>query len=174
MNIERAKERIDRTGEVFTPHLLVHEMLDQLPSKIWSDPNKTWLEPSCGDGNILEAIFQRLMQGLEIWQPEKQKRHQHIIENMLFGVDLMPDNVEICIKRLGAIDLNHNIVCADSLVFDFNFGRPDIDESGIEIPVQKLFKKPGFNAWYVEILDLTQKDACIKQEAQLFDTGLFV
>jgi type I restriction-modification system DNA methylase subunit len=133
--IKRSADRIKETGEVFTPPELVNEMLDRLPKEVWSDPTKTWLEPACGDGNFLVVILERLQESLKDWQPDATLRHQHIIENMLFGVDLMPDNVMVCIDRLNARHLNHNIVCADGLVYDYQFGRPELDESGtLEFP----------------------------------------
>ena len=129
--IERSEDRIKETGEVFTPAVLVQDMLNRLPNEAWTDPTKTWLEPSCGDGNFLIAILNRLMESLQSWEPDDEKRHRHIIENMLFGVDLMPDNVEACIDRLNARHLKHNIVCADGLTYNYNFGRPDVSDDGL-------------------------------------------
>ena len=122
--IVRSAERVKETGEVFTPRELVDLVLDKLPPGIWVDPNRTWLEPSCGDGNFLVAIAERLMETLKSWQPDDQQRHRHIIEQQLFGVDLMQDNVDACIDRLNARHLKHNIVCADGLEYDYSFGRP--------------------------------------------------
>jgi hypothetical protein len=121
--IQRSDERVKETGEVFTPAALVQEVLDTIEPDAWSDPTRTWLEPSCGDGNFLKAIHDRLMIGLSPWEPDSVKLHAHIIENMLFGVDLMSDNVEACILRLDATGLNHNIVCADALTYDYAFGK---------------------------------------------------
>lgn len=149
--IERSQERIDQTGEVFTPDELVKSMLDRLPPEIWFDPQKKWLEPTCGDGNFLITIFDRLMESLRTWEPNPQARHKHIIENMLFGVELMEDNAELCVSRLKAENLKHNIVCTDGLAYDYQFGRPSVDDSGlIEMPAQRLYKKSGRNAWYVK------------------------
>ena len=123
MTIQRTKERIKQTGEIFTPPELVEQMLDQLPAEAWTDPTKTFLEPACGDGNFLIAMLNRLMVGLADAIPDETERHKHIIENQLFGVDLMPDNVAATIERLNAGNLKHNIVCADALSYDFSFGR---------------------------------------------------
>lgn len=132
--IYRSKDRIDASGEVFTPKALVDEMLDALPSDIWSNPTKTILEPSCGDGNFLVEILARFMDGLKDVIPDEKARHRHIIENQIYGVDFMPDNVEATIDRLNARGLNHNLVWANSLTWDFSFGKPTIDDVGFEIP----------------------------------------
>lgn len=129
----KSKERIDSTGEVFTPRKLVEDMLDGFPPEIWCDPSKTFLEPSCGDGNFLVVILERLMLGLSNVIPDPTERHKHIVENQIFAVDYMPDNVEATIDRLNARNLNHNIVWANSLNYDFMFGRSEIDDFGFEI-----------------------------------------
>lgn len=147
--IERTQERIDTTGEVFTPGELVNKLLDRLPQEVWSNPNKTWLEPTCGDGAFLRELLDRLMTGLQEWEPDFTKRHKHIIENMIFAVDLMSDNAEACVDLLQAADLQHNIVCTNGLDYDYNFGRPTVDGL-FEHPAQRIFKIPGKNAWYAQ------------------------
>lgn len=53
-------ERVRDLGEVFTPSVTVHEMLDLLPAEMWSaHPSATFLEPACGDGNFIVAILDR-------------------------------------------------------------------------------------------------------------------
>lgn len=126
--IDRSQERIDLTGEVFTPDELVERVLDSLPEDIWFDPTKTWLEPACGDGNFLVAVLRRLMISLADVIPDADERHRHIVENQLFGVDLMEDNIQACITRLQAGGLNHNLVCADGTKYHFRFGR--VEEFG--------------------------------------------
>jgi hypothetical protein len=86
-------KRVKQTGEVFTPRSLIREMLDALPNSVWFDPNKRWLEPSAGDGNFLVEIKVRLLQA---GHDEK-----HILENMLFSVELIDDNHWVLQHRLG-------------------------------------------------------------------------
>ena len=60
--VERDKLRIKETAEVFTPTSLVQEMLDKLEetdSKLFSNSNKTFLDPSCGDGQFLSEVVIR-------------------------------------------------------------------------------------------------------------------
>ena len=54
--IERDKLRIKKTAEVFTPTKFVQEMLDRLNGYdpiLFTDPTKTFLDNSCGDGQFL-------------------------------------------------------------------------------------------------------------------------
>jgi len=89
----KQQDRVDQTGEVFTPRSLIREMLNRLPNSVWFDPNKRWLEPSAGDGNFLVEVKARLLQA----------GHDkiHILENMLFSVELIDDNHWALQHRLG-------------------------------------------------------------------------
>ncbi len=55
------KARRKQTGEDFTPAPLVNEILDKLPTEIWKDASKTWLDPTAGNGNFLVEVKKRLM-----------------------------------------------------------------------------------------------------------------
>lgn len=87
------KSRIKESGEVFTPRSLIREMLDALPVAVWFDPNKTWLEPSGGDGNFLVEVKACLLQA--------GHDELHILENMLFSIELIDDNHWTLQHRLG-------------------------------------------------------------------------
>ena len=55
----KTKERVKQTGEVFTPSWLVNEILDKLPEDQWTNSSKTFIDPACGNGNILVEIVRR-------------------------------------------------------------------------------------------------------------------
>ena len=93
----KQETRVDSTGEVFTPRSLIRNMLDRWPEHIWLDPNKTWLEPSAGDGNFLEELLHRLEdQGIPV---------RHILDNQLFSVELIDENHYALQVRLGYLQL---------------------------------------------------------------------
>lgn len=125
MTITRTQERIDKTGEVFTPPELVNEMLDRLPAELWTDSTKTFLDNSCGDGNFLvEVLRRKIAAGSTPTQAL----------STTYGVELMPDNAKLCRKRLLAIAgdtkehraiVKRNIACADALTF--NYWAPALD-----------------------------------------------
>jgi hypothetical protein len=106
------QEEKDKFGEVFTPMKLINEMFDKLPHAVWSDPDKKWLDPANGIGNFPMVAYMRLMDGLEKTIPDKQKRSKHIIEKMLYMVEINPKNVKISRRIFGS---NANICCADFL-----------------------------------------------------------
>jgi hypothetical protein len=122
--IDRDKLRVKKTAEVFTPQHLVVEMLDKLESEnpeLFTDPTKTFIDNSCGDGEFLGEIVIRKMErsGCSLEQALKTT----------YGVDLMVDNIEECKKRLMGPEptpelrkiVDKNIVCHDGLTFDYEF-----------------------------------------------------
>ena len=120
-------EKKKQFGEVFTPPQLVNEILDQLPPEVWTDPTKTWLDNSCGHGAFLVAVKERLMTSLATWEPNERKREQHILNNMIFGVELQRDNWQRCRERLGLTPTGNdgNIVCTDALEYNYTFLKDD-------------------------------------------------
>ena len=117
--IERDQNRIKETQEVFTPTAMVRDLLEQLPDDMFIDPNQTFIDNSCGDGQFLsEALIRKLT------LTGKTEFTEHEFEQVLstiYGVDLMPDNVNECRKRLlcGQENLEHivnkNVTCANGI-----------------------------------------------------------
>tara|TARA_B100002003_G_scaffold53494_1_gene48797 strand:- start:70 stop:528 length:459 start_codon:yes stop_codon:yes gene_type:complete len=125
--IERDKIRIKKTAEVFTPTELVNQVLDKLEEKnpqLFSNSNKTFLDPACGDGQFLSEVVIK-----------KMEQSNCTLEKALsttYGVEIMEDNVKLCKERLAGPNptmkilkiLDKNIVCADALTYDYSFGEP--------------------------------------------------
>ena len=109
-------EEKDKFGEVFTPSLLINEMLENLPPEVWSNPHLTWFDPANGIGDFPMIIYTKLMVSLATWQPNKVKRSNHILTKMLFMNELNPKNVKISRKLFGK---SANITCSDFLTTDF-------------------------------------------------------
>ena len=113
--IERTDERIDQTGEVFTPLELCREMVNELPIDILKNPKSTFLDNSAGNGNFIIALRDKLLEYHELL---------HILNHMLYAVEMMPDNHKEMCERLG-VDINHShYVCHDALTYDYSFGKP--------------------------------------------------
>lgn len=126
---ERDKARVRQTGEVFTPTPLVQEMLDELPAELFSDPTKTFLDNSCGDGQFLSEV---LIRKVENGTPFVTAL------STIYGVDLMPDNVTLCRDRLlcGQEEYRHivnrNIVCHDGLTYDYSFNGTNLTNQELQ------------------------------------------
>ena len=119
--IERSEERVSDTHEFFTPTDLlikINDWLDNYDNSIFSDPTKTFIDHSCGDGQILsEVLIRKLQNGIDL----------ATALSTIYGVDIMQDNVDLCRERLlcGHEDLRsiveQNIQCRNALTFGYNF-----------------------------------------------------
>jgi len=111
----------DKYGEVFTNPKLINKLLDLFPQSVFKNPHLKWLDPSVGAGFFMILIYQRLMYGLKSWEHNLKKRSDHIIENMLFMVEINKTNCKICKDLFGD---NVNLLCCDFLS-DFRFPQLD-------------------------------------------------
>ena len=113
--IDRSDERIVITQEVFTPMELCDVMVNEIPLDILKNPESKFLENSAGSGNFVVALLNRLKE----YHSEK-----HILNNMLYAVELMEDNHKEMCDRLG-VSIDHpHYVCHDALTYDYSFGDP--------------------------------------------------
>lgn len=137
--VARTKDRVKATGEVFTPDALAKEMIEKIIERsptMFSDPKKTMMDPSCGDGQFLAwGVIYKLCAG-DLRKLEKPEADTKNVFNEyvralshVYGVDLMQDNINECHRRLscGFTDkritkiLKQNIRCENSLTYDFSF-----------------------------------------------------
>ena len=100
--IERDKQRIQSTAEIFTPTDLVLEMIERTGVERLG-AGKTVLDPACGDGQFLMAV-----KCVKVYM--HQMSEQEALQD-IYGVDIMRDNVDLCKKRLGG----GTILMGDSL-----------------------------------------------------------
>ena len=126
--VERETTRVKSTGEVFTPTPLVEQRLDTLDPNEFVDPTKTFLDPSCGDGQFLASVLYRKLENSIDFETAL---------STIYGVDLMQDNVDLCRERLlcGFEEYRHiveqNIICADGIRYHYRFdgSHPYDDEA---------------------------------------------
>lgn len=142
---------IKTRGEVFTPQILINEMLDKLPNEVWENPDLKWLEPSAGNGRFVKAVYDRLMLTI--------KDEKHILENMLYMVELDADNCEtirntydgqykLNIYQGSFINFKKFKECLLNIKFDIIFGNPPFqykEENTQAQPVWHYFIKRSFN-----------------------------
>jgi site-specific DNA-methyltransferase (adenine-specific) len=74
------------SDEVPTPPKLANAMLDLLPHEVWTNPDYRWCDPCSKSGVFLREIVKRLLfEGLVGWEPDFEKRREHIFRKMIFG-----------------------------------------------------------------------------------------
>ncbi len=146
-------------GEVFTPMILVNQMLDKLPKEIWKNKNLKWLDPATGMGNFTIAVYLRLMEGLKDEIKDEKERKKHILENMLYMCELNKKNVLLCNQ---IFDINNeyklNLYEGDTLEFkpidifkvkqfDIILGNPPYNKGGIRSHTGKQLGKKNQTIW---------------------------
>ena len=114
---KKSKARIKQTGEVFTPPELVERLLDQIPEEKFQNPGSTFLDNAAGDGNFMVALKERLLR--------YGHSEQHILDNMLYAVEYMPDNHRRLCERIGVSPTHPHYVRADATQYDYSFGTID-------------------------------------------------
>jgi len=151
----------ERYGEVFTPMSLINEMMDKLPKKVWKNPNLKWLDPANGIGNFPMVIFERLNKGLKDIIPNQEERKKHIIENMLYMVELNEKNIGVSKKIFGN---NANIYCGSFLEdgwkdyfgvdkFDVIIGNPPWNKPKIKKQTGSRAKNTLWDYFIIKALD---------------------
>ena len=135
------------TQEFFTPYSIVKKMCDKISEEDWSDPNKTFCEPSFGNGQfVIYIIWNRLQHGID-WKTALET---------CYGVELMQDNVYEThgriIKLFDALGIDYdedeamdimlrNLVCHDFFTWDFEHWRPYTSDELKQISKKKTVKK---------------------------------
>ncbi len=85
-------------GEVFTPPETVKNLLDDFPDSAWSE-NETFLDSTCGNGNLLLEVLSR-----KIKNGSAPLRALQTV----YGVDVMQDNVWECRRRLFEVSYSYD------------------------------------------------------------------
>ena len=98
----KSKQRVQKHGEVFTPAWMVQKMLDTPGVKeACESVYKTFLEPSAGDGNFLQAILERKLEAV-VRQYDKRnwKTKSLIALSSIYGIEFLEDNLEVARSRM--------------------------------------------------------------------------
>ena len=113
--VDRTDDRINQTGEVFTPMELCAQMVSEIPLETLKNPQSTFLDNSAGCGNFLMALRDELV---------KYHSLDHVINNMIYAVEFMEDNHKELCDNMG-VDVTHpHYVCHDALTYDYSFCEP--------------------------------------------------
>jgi len=143
---ENRDDRFKDTAEFFTPNSLIDKMII-FKDIDWNKPpqNKKFLDPTCGSGNFLVVLAKR-----------------NIPLCNIYGVDLMPDNIETTKRRLTEIflekgmelgdentpgtiiyHLERNIICADALTYHYEFWWHKTEQEKEDELFDEFKKKKG-------------------------------
>jgi hypothetical protein len=94
----KSRQRVKAHGEVFTPRHMVNLMLDLVSSELETGPqfvDKTFFEPSAGDGNFLISILRRKLHAIEKrYQPEFWPTESLFALASIYGIELLADNLD--------------------------------------------------------------------------------
>ena len=110
----KSKERVAERGEVFTAEREVKAMCDLVKDECERIDSR-FLEPACGDGNVLAEILRRKLEAVK----KKYKKSAYEYEQnsvlaitSIYGIDIMMDNVISCRERMYSIwEKEYNANC---------------------------------------------------------------
>ncbi len=132
--------------EVFTPPELANQMLDTVANAwavahdgavIWENPDVTFLDPFTKSGVFLREITRRLTEGLAEWEPDLEKRVDHILTRQVYGIG---------ITQLTALLARRSVYCSK--------------EATGEHSIAKSFDRHWGNIWFERTEHTWAGDRC--------------
>ena len=120
-------EDIKQKGQVFTPFEIIEYMVNTFEKqynknnkiKLFEDENIKWLDNSVGCGNFMLYIYYKLLIGLKIKIPNFINRKRHILENMLYMVDIDEKTINKCKEIFNNSKYKMNIQCGNSITLNY-------------------------------------------------------
>lgn len=157
---------VNENGIVFTPEYIATYICKEVMGdlKTWSNEYKI-IDSGCGCGIFLISAINEIHKCFNV-------SIKSILENNIYGIDLMPENVSRCRRILAAMAIKENetideeeihIVCGDSLKIDWN----------------ETFNVDGFdyvigNPPYVNTHDMSKETALfLKQNFETTQKGVY-
>lgn len=190
----KSKQRVKDHGEVFTQEREVNAMLDLVKNETERIESR-FLEPACGDGNFLTPLLERKLAVVNKRYGSSQtefERMAFLAVSSIYGVELLQDNVEACIRRLYNIFnetyiklfkdqckedfrksirfvLKRNILQGDALTLKINDGKEYIIFSEWSLVNGGMIKRRDFQ--YAELADFDPKKPTLFSLREVSDTG---
>ena len=97
----------DKYGEVNTPYKFIGEMISTIPVEYGYNKDMKWLDAGAGHGNFSLCLFLILLKSLEKVIPDPIVRKQHIIQNMIYMVEVNEDSVSHLREKFGPHEPRH-------------------------------------------------------------------
>jgi hypothetical protein len=144
------------------------ERVGGIPLKVWRNPESKWIDPANGIGNFPFVAFQMLDFQLKNTIKDTVVRHKHIIEKMLYMIEIDKSNVNTAFKIFEQLapGSTPNICCADTTSlnsdkllstlgaskFDVVMGNPPFNEGGTKSSGKKAFYTV-FLTWAINVIN---------------------
>ncbi len=140
----KSREKAD-LGEVFTPVEMIQNLYDHFPKSALADPKSTWLDPAAGIGNFGAVLYFTLMETLASSIPNKRKRSAHIIQKMIFMVELNPTNTATAKKIFADLDADATPNIAEEDFLKISAGTEGVKYKGWPTHYTAVIGNPPYN-----------------------------
>lgn len=124
--MEKASKSDRKKQQVWTPPHITNQMLDMLDQACFSDENICFLEPSCGDGQMLIVIIERIYAALmQKYDGEEGGKEKALVNTCwkFYAIDIDPDMVVKCRMRMFKFFMEKARSCDQDLLIQYLIGR---------------------------------------------------
>ena len=171
-NFTVSKEDKLKYGEIYTPFSLIERMFNLFEPSVFTQKDKKWLDTGAGTGYFSIYLFDKLNKGLISVIPNEEERKSHIIENMIYIIEIKESNIIILREIFGE---KANIFHMDFLstiplvvVFDFIIGNPPYNSNGIKkVPTNTKKNKKHDDGKTIWISFIKTSISLLKENGQL-------
>ena len=128
-------------GEVFTPPYFVPQFFQQIPEDAFLQKDWKWLDVGAGRGVFAFLLIDKLMESLQVFFPNKQERQQHILENMIYVIEINDEHVPFLQKNFKNV-IHQDYLTYQSIHFNVIFGNPPFNCNGLlKVPTNQILSK---------------------------------
>lgn len=147
-------------GIVHTPFQFILNMLNIIPEQNFKIKKNKWLDPACGYGYFGKVLFNLLMFSLKNQFKSREKQAKHIIENMMYMIDIQFNFIEITKKSF--IEKYKNII---------QYEERNKEYLNKENIIQKKVNELHLNIYCIDFLSLKNIKNCINNQKYDFIIG---
>jgi len=169
------KERKELYGEVFTPFNLIDKIISLIQIEHFKNKNKKWLDIGAGSGYFSIYLYFKLFENLKNQFKNDNQCKEHIINNMIYMVEIQENNYEMLRelfgKKANIINddfINYNFDNYNVKEFDYIIGNPPFNCNGMKkVPTNNNVKKKndGKTIW----IDFLKKSISILKKEGLLN-----
>jgi 16S rRNA G966 N2-methylase RsmD len=176
-----SKEDKLKYGEIYTPFSLIEQMFNLFDPNVFTQKDKKWLDPGAGTGYFSIYLFDKLNKGLISVIPNEEERKSHIIENMIYIIEIKESNIIILRDIFGEkANIFHSdflstiplVVGKDTIpnldMFDYIIGNPPYNSNGIKkVPTNTKKNKKHDDGKTIWISFIKKSISLLKENCQL-------